>query len=122
MSVKFTAQQEMEAELAFEILGALGDFIDKLSDEAINKIVYKPLEFTELREKIKKKEPVYLSDIEDLIENPVLQEYKEFVEIKEQISSKLCDNIKTKVEKHSSMQLLNEETLDDGSVLLTISV
>ena len=35
MSVKFTAQQEMEVELAFEILGALGDFIDKLSDEAI---------------------------------------------------------------------------------------
>ena len=37
MSVKFTAQQEMEVELAFEILGALGDFIDKLSDEIISK-------------------------------------------------------------------------------------
>ena len=38
MSVKFTAQQEMEVELAFEILGALGDFIDKLSDEIISKV------------------------------------------------------------------------------------
>ena len=114
MSVK----QEMEIELAFEILGALGAFIDSLSDEIISKVQGLPA----LIEKMNNNKPVFSSDIEKIIVNPVLLEFEEFIEIKEQISSKLCDNIKTKVEKHSSMQLLNEETLDDGSVLLTISV
>ena len=34
----------------------------------------------------------------------------------------ICDNIKEKVSNHPSMTILQEETLEDGSVVLTINV
>lgn len=38
------------------------------------------------------------------------------------IQEQICNNIKSKVAKSSSMKLENEEILEDNSVLLTISV
>ena len=41
---------------------------------------------------------------------------------KEQIQKQICNDIKSKVAKSSSMSLIQEETLDDNSIVLTISV
>ena len=38
MSVKLTAKQEKEVELAFELVGALGGFIGGLSDDLVKSI------------------------------------------------------------------------------------
>ena len=118
MSVKLTAKQEKDVELAFELIGALGGFIGGLSDDVVKSIHELPA----LKQKVIYKQTIYLKDIENIIEHPLLQNYPELIELKTQISSRICKNIKGNVEKNTGMQLLNEETLEDGSVLLTISV
>ena len=40
----------------------------------------------------------------------------------EEQQKRICDNIKEKVSNHPSMTILQEETLEDGSVVLTINV
>lgn len=40
----------------------------------------------------------------------------------EEQQNMICENIREKVAKNPSMNLLEEETLEDGSVVLTINV
>ena len=49
-------------------------------------------------------------------------ESKQQEECSQKIKTMICDKIKTNVSKNSSMELLAEENLEDGSVMLTIAV
>ena len=42
--------------------------------------------------------------------------------IQNNLQEEICKNIKTKVAKKSSMSLVQEETLEDNSIVLTISI
>lgn len=58
-------------------------------------------------------------DIKDF-RDKITKHYNLFAQ--ELIQKQICNNIKSKVAKSSSMRLENEEILEDNSVLLTISV
>lgn len=77
----------------------------------------------------KKRPPVALirklhmeTSVDDILEVLNRMDERERKEFEKQLIEFTCNEIKEKVAKNPSMNLLEEETLEDGSVVLTINV
>ena len=68
---------------------------------------------------IKLEMQISIDDIEKALKE---LDIKENVENNINIQQQICNNIKSKVAKNSSMKIEQEEVLEDNSVLLTISI
>ena len=52
----------------------------------------------------------------------LLEKMEQNMEIKQDLKEMMCEQIKNKIENNSSMNLVSEEILEDGSVVITVNV
>ena len=52
----------------------------------------------------------------------LLEKMEQNMEIKQDLKEMMCKQIKNKIENNSSMNLVSEEILEDGSVVITVNV